>query len=93
MGLQPPGHSTFTTRSTSPQLRKTIDTIIHYSFEQVDDGTQIAHWLALDITTPILLRPLRRRITQSIDKENVRTMAAVKQYAKAHHAASSASGS
>jgi hypothetical protein len=33
---------------------------------------------------PILLRPLRRLIIRSFDEENVRTMAAVKQYAEAH---------
>jgi hypothetical protein len=33
---------------------------------------------------PIALRPLRRLITSSFDKENVRTIAAVKAYAEAH---------
>jgi hypothetical protein len=33
---------------------------------------------------PILFLPLRPLITRSFDKENVRTMAAVKEYAEAH---------
>jgi len=63
---------------------------IHYSFEQIDGRTQVARWLVLDITMPILLRPLRRLIIRSFDEENVRTMAAVKQYAEAHRDASPA---
>ena len=33
---------------------------------------------------PILLFPLRQLILKSFDKENVRTIAAVKKYAEAH---------
>jgi hypothetical protein len=33
---------------------------------------------------PIALGPLRRLIVSSFDRENVRTLAAVKQYAEAH---------
>lgn len=57
---------------------------IHYSFEADDAGTQVIRWLVLDVTMPALVRPLRRLITRAFDKENVRTMAAVKQYAEAH---------
>jgi hypothetical protein len=35
---------------------------------------------------PILFRPLRALIIKGFDDENVRTMAAVKQYAEAHSA-------
>jgi hypothetical protein len=33
---------------------------------------------------PAIFRPLRRLIISSFDKENLRTMAAVKEYAEAH---------
>jgi hypothetical protein len=33
---------------------------------------------------PAIARPLRRLIISSFDKENLRTMAAVKKYAEAH---------
>jgi hypothetical protein len=33
---------------------------------------------------PIIVRPLRSVIISKFDKENVRTMAAVKQYAETH---------
>jgi hypothetical protein len=48
------------------------------------DGTQLTRWLVLDITMPILMRPLRRLIIRNFDEESVRTMAAVKKYAEAH---------
>jgi hypothetical protein len=35
---------------------------------------------------PAVLRPLRRLITAAFDNENVRTIAALKQYAEAHTA-------
>jgi hypothetical protein len=57
---------------------------IHYSFESEDGGTQVTRRLVLDITMPIVFRPLRPLLTRSFDKENVRTMAAVKKYAEAH---------
>ena len=38
----------------------------------------------LDISMPFALRPLRRLLTSSFDKENLRTIAAVKAYAEAH---------
>jgi hypothetical protein len=57
---------------------------IHYSFEPVNAGTQVSRWLVLDIKMPAIARPLRRLIISSFDKENLRTMAAVKKYAEAH---------
>ncbi len=66
------------------QLKATVDVHIHYSFESEDTGTQVSRWLVLDITMPILLLPLRQLILMSFDRENVRTIAAVKKYAEAH---------
>jgi hypothetical protein len=43
-------------------------------------------WLVLDVNMPSIVRPLRSVITSKFDKENVRTMAAVKQYAETHSA-------
>jgi hypothetical protein len=37
-----------------------------------------------DVSMPSPLRPLRRAITSAFDRENLRTMAAVKKYAEAH---------
>ena len=54
-----------------------------YSLEQEDGRTTVTRWLALDISMPLILRPLRRAITSSFERENVRTMAALKTYAEA----------
>jgi hypothetical protein len=35
------------------------------------------------VTMPVVFRPLRPLVTASFDKENVRTMAALKRYAEA----------
>ena len=56
---------------------------IHYSLEQEDGRTTVTRWLVLDVSMPLILRPLRRAITGSFDRENVRTMAALKTYAEA----------
>ena len=56
---------------------------IHYSLEPDGDATGITRWLVLDIAMPAALRPLRRLITASFDKENLRTMTALRQYAQA----------
>ncbi len=67
------------------QLRATVDVHIHYSFEWEGQSTLVNRWLVLDITMPGILRPLRRLITENLfEKENVRTMDAVKKYAEAH---------
>jgi hypothetical protein len=83
-GFQPPGSLDFHHTIAVPQLRATVDVHIHYSFELHNAGTQLGRWLALDITMPVLLRPLRRLIISPFDRENVRTIAAVKKYAEAH---------
>jgi hypothetical protein len=82
-GFQPPGSIDFHHTIGVSQLRATVDVHIHYSFEGDDGTTQVGRWLVLDIVMPIVLRPLRRLITSSFEKENVRTIAAVKDYAEA----------
>ncbi len=66
------------------QLRATVDVHIHYSFEPENASTRASRWLVPDISMPAITRPLRRLIISSFDKENLRTMAAVKKYAEAH---------
>ena len=81
-GFQPPGSLDFHHTIHVRQLRATIDVHIHYSLEPGDGGTQVTRWLVLDIAMPAVLRPVRPLITASFDKENVRTLAALKQYAE-----------
>jgi hypothetical protein len=50
--------------------------------EPENGSTRVCRWLVLDISVPRLFRPLRRLILSSFDKENLRTMAAVKKYAE-----------
>ena len=83
-GFQPPGSVDFHHTIHVSQLRATVDVHIHYSLEAEDDHTRVTRWLVLDVTMPAVLRPLRPLITSAFDKENVRTMAALKQYAEAH---------
>jgi len=83
-GFQPPGSLDFHHTIAVPQLRATVDVHIHYSFELHNAGTQLSRWLVLDVTMPAALRPLRRLIISPFDRENVRTIAAVKKYAEAH---------
>jgi len=83
-GFRPPGSIDFHHTITVRQLKATIEVDIHYSFEEENGGTHVSRWLVLDIAMPIVFRPLRRLITSSFDKENLRTMAAVKEYAEAH---------
>jgi hypothetical protein len=83
-GFQPPGSLDFHHTIQVRQLKAIVETHIHYSFEPQDGGTVVTRWLVLDITMPILFRPLRPLIIKGFDEENVRTMAAVKQYAEAH---------
>jgi hypothetical protein len=80
-GFQPPGSLDFCHVIAVPQLRATVDVHIHYSFEPEGSGTLVSRWLVLDISMPRVLRPLRRLILRSFDKENLRTMDAVKKYA------------
>ena len=65
------------------QVRATVDVHIHYSLEQEDGRTTATRWLVLDISMPLILRPLRRAIISSFERENARTMAALKTYAEA----------
>jgi hypothetical protein len=83
-GFQPPGSLDFHHTIHVTQLKATIDVHIHYSLEPQDSGTQVNRWLVLDITMPIPLVPLRPLILKSFDRENVRTIAAIKKYAEAH---------
>ena len=86
-GFQPPGALDFHHTIFVGQLRARVDVHIHYSFEPVEGDekrTRVGRWLVLDIAMPVALRPLRRFITSAFDKENRRTLAAVKQYAEAH---------
>ncbi len=83
-GFQPPGSLDFHHTIAVTQLRATVDVHIHYSFEPENASTRASRWLVLDISMPAITRPLRRLIISSFDKENLRTMAAVKKYAEAH---------
>jgi hypothetical protein len=83
-GFRPPGSLDFHHTIAVTQLRATVDVHIHYSLEPEDAGTVVTRWLVLDVTMPAVLRPLRGLILSSFDRENVRTMAAVKEYAEAH---------
>ncbi|HEX3714461.1 MAG TPA: SRPBCC family protein [Trebonia sp.] len=83
-GFQPPGSIDFHHTIRVGQLLATVDVHIHYSLEKQDEGTRVTRWLVLDFTMPLVLLPLRPAITARFDSENVRTMAAVKQYAEAH---------
>src|SRR5271156_2903419 len=77
-GFQPPGSLDFHHVIQVKQLRATVDVNIHYSFERTENGTRATRWLVLDMALPLIVRPLRRFIVHSFDKENLRTMAAVK---------------
>jgi Polyketide cyclase / dehydrase and lipid transport len=83
-GFQPPGSLDFHHTIHVSQLKATVEVHIHYSFEPEHGGTQVIRWLVLDITMPIVFRPLRPLVIRSFNSENVRTMAAVKKYAEAH---------
>lgn len=82
-GFQPPGSVDFKHTIHVRQLATTVDVHIHYSLEAEDGGTVVTRWLVLDITMPVVFLPLRPLVTASFDKENVRTMAALKRYAEA----------
>jgi hypothetical protein len=83
-GFQPPGSVDFHHTIHVRQLLATVDVHIHYSLEAEDAGTLVTRWLVLDVSMPVLFRPLRPLVTASFDKENVRTMAALRQYAEEH---------
>ena len=81
-GFQPPGALDFHHVIHAGSLA-TVDVHIHYSLEQEDGRITVTRWLVLDISMPLILRPLRGAITGSFERENVRTMAALKTYAEA----------
>ena len=81
-GFQPDGSIDFRHEIPVRQLRAIIDVHIHYSIERDGDFTTVSRWLVLDIRMPGAFRPLKPLITARFDKENVRTMAALKQHAE-----------
>jgi hypothetical protein len=87
-GYQPPGSIDFHHTISVRQVRANIDVHIHDSLEPDEAGTRVSRWLLLDITMPTLVRPLRPLITTSFDRENVRTLGALRQYAEARETAS-----
>jgi hypothetical protein len=82
-GFQPPGSLDFRQTIEVRQVLATVDVNIHYSLEDQGDATLVTRWLVLDVRMPIMLRPLRPAVVSSFDKENARTMAALKAYAEA----------
>jgi hypothetical protein len=87
-GFQPPGSVDFHHTLHLKQVAATVDVHIHYSLEAGDGGTVVTRWLVLDIAMPLVFRPIRPVVTAGFDKENLRTMAALKRYAEARPAAS-----
>jgi hypothetical protein len=83
-GFQPPGSIDFHHTIHVKQLRGIVEVHIHYSFEPEDRSTRVTRWLVLDISLPLVVRPLRRLVIANFDQENVRTLAALKAYAEAH---------
>jgi hypothetical protein len=81
-GFQPPGSIDFAHVIHVRQLRTTVEVHIHYSLEWEGLGTLVRRWLVLDFTMPGIFRPLRPLITKSFDRENIRTMDALKKYAE-----------
>jgi hypothetical protein len=82
IGFQRPGSIDFHHTIHVTQLKATVDARIHYSLEPEDGGTRVSRWLVLDVNMPPIVRPLRSAIISKFDEENVRTMAAVKEYAE-----------
>jgi uncharacterized protein YndB with AHSA1/START domain len=87
-GFQPPGSLDFHHTIHVKPLLATVDVHIHYSLEGEDGGTRVTRWLVLDFRMPIAFRLLRPLVTMNFNQENVRTMAALKQYAEAHSSVS-----
>jgi hypothetical protein len=81
-GFQPPGSMDFHQTIYVKPLLATVDVNIHYSLEVHDNATLVTRWLLLDVKMPIVLRPLRPAVVWSFDKENARTLAALKAYAE-----------
>ncbi|HEV2373844.1 MAG TPA: SRPBCC family protein [Streptosporangiaceae bacterium] len=83
-GFQPPGSLDFHQTIDARQIWSTIDVHVHCTFERDGDTTLVSRWLVLDFKMPFFLRPLRRVAVARFDKENLRIMAALKEYAEAH---------
>jgi hypothetical protein len=56
---------------------------IHHSLEAGELGTRVDRWPVLDIAMPVVARPLRRALTSRFDRENARTINALKACAEA----------
>jgi hypothetical protein len=82
-GFQPPGSLDFRQAIQVRQLLATVEVNIHYCLQAQGDTTLVTRWLVLDVTMPILLRPLRQAIVSGFDKENARTLATLKAHAEA----------
>jgi hypothetical protein len=85
-GFEPPGSIDFHHTIEVKPLRATVEVNIHYSLGRdagVQARTSVTRWLVLDISIPLLLSPARPLVTRAFDRENLRTMAALKQYAEA----------
>jgi hypothetical protein len=82
-GFQPPGSVDFRQTIHLRQVLATVDVNIHYSLEAQDDTTLVTRWLVLDVTMPVVLRPLRAVVMSRFNQESARTMAALKAYAEA----------
>jgi hypothetical protein len=83
-GFQPFGSLDFHHSIRVRQLGATVDVHIHYSLERDAEDTRVARWLVLDISMPFPLRPLRPAIISRFNKENVRTISALREYAEAN---------
>jgi uncharacterized protein YndB with AHSA1/START domain len=82
--FEPPNSLDFEHTIRVSQLRATVDAHIQYSIEPTESHTLVTRVLVLDIRMPAVLRALRVAITAAFDKENVRTMSALKGYAESH---------
>ena len=82
IGFAPPKSLDFHHTIKVPVALATVEAYIHYSFESHGDQTDLTRWLVLDISMPFFTRPLRGVITRTFDRENVRTIAALKDYAE-----------
>lgn len=87
-GFQPLRSLDFHHTISVRQLRATVDVHIHYSLEPDGGRTKVSRWLVLDIAMPAVIRPLRPLITTSFDRENVRTLGALREFAETRRAAS-----
>jgi Polyketide cyclase / dehydrase and lipid transport len=91
-GFRPPGALDFHQVIPVRPLRATVDVHIHYSIEEAGDPaaggrSEVTRWLVLDARLPLVTRPLWPLAVAAFNKENVRTMAALKQHAEAQSAA------